>query len=133
MDIKKRMIESKIILTILYGDLYNTVIDKINSSGEKTKEYLANEENVKDIALVVYDIMPLIFKLSIRYEKFYEDFKIVFLAIRNNVFHYEKHRRTFPHGVLTSSLEKEVNITINNDEKIIISKSKRSVNKKKEG
>lgn len=92
----------------------NKIAVKAKRNGKSFKEYIHDNENVGHISLVVYDVLPLIFKFAIRYENFNKVFTHNFSFIREKLFD-------------SSVKEAEDLVKTVNDEKII---SKSPVRKK---
>jgi hypothetical protein len=86
MSLMKYMKVSKISIQAVY----ESVAEKALSAGKTIKEYLHDEQNIKHISLVVYDLLPLTVKLGLRHEKFYNHFSGLFKKIRNNLFNYHE-------------------------------------------
>lgn len=68
---------------------YAKLKEKAQAANMTLKEYVGNEENIGHISLVFYDILPLTFKLGLRYEKFHEEFALRFKTIRNWIYKYD--------------------------------------------
>lgn len=62
------------------------ITEKAKTSGQTLKQYIHNDENISHISLVVYDCLPLAFKLGLRYEKFNQAFIKNFSIIRSKIF-----------------------------------------------
>ncbi len=72
---QKLLIESSVLLT--------AISLKAKKTGKSLKEYFYEEETIKHITLVLYDLLPLSVKIGMRYEKFHEIFERNFKGIRN--------------------------------------------------
>lgn len=73
--IEKKIIESSIISS------------KIKN---KAFKYLSEEETIRHLSLVFYDILPLSLKLSLRYEKFYSIFAKHYSKLKFTIFKKQK-------------------------------------------
>lgn len=62
------------------------VLSTLKTSGEIVKSYTYDEKNIAHLSLIIYDLMPLSVKLAIRYEKFAEKFKVMFISLRNHLY-----------------------------------------------
>lgn len=65
------------------GVLLTAVSIKAKKTGKSVKEYFYEDETIKHISLVLYDLLPLSVKIGMRYEKFHEIFARNFKGIRN--------------------------------------------------
>lgn len=71
----------------LYGvAIYEKVTELSKAGGVTLKEYVNEPENINNISLVVYDMLPLPIKLGIRYEKFNRNFVKSFDFIKEKIF-----------------------------------------------
>ena len=65
------------------GVLLATIGFKARKTGKNLKDYFYEEETIKHISLVLYDLLPLSVKIGMRYQKFHEIFEGNFKGIRN--------------------------------------------------
>lgn len=65
------------------GVLLATIGFKARKTGKNLKDYFYEEETIKHISLVLYDLLPLSVKIGMRYQKFHEIFEGNFKSIRN--------------------------------------------------
>lgn len=72
---KKFLIESGVLLTAMSI--------KAKKASKNIKEYFYEDETIRHISLVLYDLLPLSVKIGMRYEKFNEIFSRNFKGIRN--------------------------------------------------
>lgn len=83
---KKILFNSKAFL----GAVKEKIGDAACKTGKGIQEYMEDEENIRHISLVVYDLMPLSVKFGLRHEKFYQQFKLIFVGIRKKLFPQSK-------------------------------------------
>lgn len=79
---KKFLIETNVLLSIVGAD----IVTKMKKTGKGIKEYFYEEETIKHISLILYDLLPLSVKIGMRYEKFHDIFSSNFKGIRNSLF-----------------------------------------------
>lgn len=87
---KKILFNSKAFL----GAVKEKISDAACKTGKGIQEYMEDEENIRHISLVVYDLMPLSVKFGLRHEKFYQQFKFIFVGIRKKLFPHSKVQST---------------------------------------
>lgn len=85
---KKILFNSKAFL----GAITEKISDAACKTGKSIQEYMEDEENIRHISLVVYDLMPLSVKFGLRHEKFYQQFKLIFVGIRKQLFPQSKNQ-----------------------------------------
>lgn len=73
----KFLIEISLVLT--------AISIKARNAGNNVKDYFYEEETIKHITLVLYDLLPLSVKIGMRYQKFHEIFEKNFIGIRNGL------------------------------------------------
>lgn len=59
---------------------------RTKSAGKGLKNYFYEEETLSHISLVLYDLLPLSFKIGMRYQTFHEIFEKNFKGIRDVLF-----------------------------------------------
>lgn len=71
---------------ILIGaSLYERVVDITKGSGALINDYLDDEKNVQHLSLMLYDLLPLSFKFTIRHEKFHKALVLLINNLRSNL------------------------------------------------
>ena len=74
--------------------IISAIYEKISESATKAnmtvKDFLGKDENISHISLVVYDILPLVFKLGLRYDSFNSKFHTYFKHFRDFIYKYEE-------------------------------------------
>ena len=78
----KFLIETSVLLT--------SISLKAKKAGNGLKEYLYEDDTIKHVSLVLYDLLPLTVKIGMRYEKFHDMFSKNFKGIRNALLGAEK-------------------------------------------
>ena len=78
----KFLIETSVLLT--------SISLKAKKAGNGLKEYLYEDDTIKHVSLVLYDLLPLTVKIWMRYEKFHDMFSKNFKGIRNALLGAEK-------------------------------------------
>lgn len=81
---------------------YGKIKEKAKSANMTFKDYVADEENIGHISLVFYDILPLAFKLGLRYDKFHEEFAKRFKTIRSWIYTYDDEQEAVKPDVVNS-------------------------------
>lgn len=95
------------------GAVTEKLSDAACKTGKGIQDYMEDEENIRHISLVVYDLMPLSVKLGLRHEKFYQQFKLVFVGIRKQLFPQSKTQTIKP--VTKSTTRRRTSTVKNND------------------
>jgi hypothetical protein len=77
--------------------LISAVYDNISIAAKKAnttvKGYLGDDKNINHISLVVYDLLPLAFKIGFRHELFNNQFHKHFKSFRNKIYSYDEEVR----------------------------------------
>lgn len=77
--------------------LISAVYDNISIAAKKAnttvKGYLGDDKNIYHISLVVYDLLPLAFKIGFRHELFNNQFHKHFKSFRNKIYSYDEEVR----------------------------------------
>lgn len=69
--------------------VYEKIATQASNANTTVKEFVGKDENIAHISLVVYDVLPLAFKLGLRYDKFHEGFAKNFKLFRSKIYSYE--------------------------------------------
>ena len=69
---------------LIGASLYDRVVDLTKGSGTLINEYFDDEKNVQHLSLMLYDLLPLSFKFTIRHEKFHKALVLLINNLRSN-------------------------------------------------
>lgn len=69
---------------LIGASLYEKVADITKGSGTLINEYFDDEKNVQHLSLMLYDLLPLSFKFTIRHEKFHKALVLLINNLRSN-------------------------------------------------
>lgn len=106
------------------GVLLATMSIRAKKTGSNIKEYFYEEETIKHISLVLYDLLPLSVKIGMRYQKFHEIFERNFKAIRNALLGKENIEDS-------KNIEKTETLKINEDKTNIVEHESNIIEDKK--
>lgn len=70
---------------LISAALYEKVLEVTKGSGKLIQEYFDDEKNIEHLSLMLYDLLPLSFKFTIRHEKFHKGLKLIINNLRENV------------------------------------------------
>lgn len=76
----------KLLISAVYDNI-SVVAKKANTT---VKGYLGDDKNIDHISLVVYDLLPLAFKIGFRHELFNNQFHKHFKSFRNKIYSYDE-------------------------------------------
>ena len=76
-------------LLVEYSVKLTAVGNRVKKIGINIREYFYEEDTVKHITLVLYDLLPLSVKIGMRYQKFHEVVERNIKAIRDGVLGHE--------------------------------------------
>lgn len=115
-------------LLIASGVLLTSLSFKAKKTGKSLKEYFYEEETIKHISLVLYDLLPLSVKIGMRYQKFHEIFEGNFKGIRNALLGEEVVKEK-TEEVMTPVLKKNITPLVEVEKKAIRKPRKSAVKK----
>lgn len=97
---------------------YVKIKEKAASANMSLKDYVGNDENIGHISIVFYDVLPLAFKLGLRYEKFHSEFSKKFKTIRSLIYKHDA-EQNFETSEVQISTEQAKKIQKDNKPRIV--------------